>query len=148
MYTYMCICAMSSNKFVWWHILTRLGDHCEMFRNTESLCCVTGTSVVLLVSYTSKTKKERNKLRKRDQICAYQRQRVGSRGNWMKAVKRYKFLVIRYISTKDGIYSMINIINIAVCFIWKLRGQTLSSHNKKIFIYVSIWDDEWSINLL
>ena len=35
----------------------------------------------------------------------------------MKAVKRYKVLVIRYISTRDVLYNVINIINSAVCYI-------------------------------
>ena len=33
------------------------GDHFEMYRNIESLCCATGTTVVLQVNYTSKTNK-------------------------------------------------------------------------------------------
>ena len=36
------------------------------------------------------------------------------RENWMKAVKRYKLAVTRYISTKDVMYNMPNIINSAV----------------------------------
>ena len=44
---------------------------------------------------------------------------VGSRGreNRMKVVKRYKLPVIREISTRDVTYNMINIINIAACYI-------------------------------
>ena len=45
---------------------TRLnhGDHFEMYRNIESLCCVPGANIVLLVSCTSKTNSvtERKKL--------------------------------------------------------------------------------------
>ena len=35
----------------------------------------------------------------------------------MKVVKRYKLLVIRQVSTKDVMYSMIDTINTAVCYI-------------------------------
>ena len=35
----------------------------------------------------------------------------------MKAVKRYKLLVIRKISSKNVMYNMINIIDTAVCHI-------------------------------
>ena len=40
-----------------------LGDQFEMFTNIEPLCCVTGTIRVSEVNYTSKTKKQTNKLR-------------------------------------------------------------------------------------
>ena len=60
--------------------------------------------------------KKKQTHRKRDQICCYQRQEVGVGGNWMKAVKRYKLPVIRYISTRDIMYNMINIIKTAVCY--------------------------------
>ena len=39
------------------------------------------------------------------------------RENWMKAVKRYKPIVTRYVSIKDVMYDMPNIINPAVCYI-------------------------------
>ena len=34
----------------------------------------------------------------------------------MKVIKRYKFPVIRQISTRDVMYNMINIINLAICY--------------------------------
>ena len=46
------------------------GDDFEVYKNIESLCCVTGTNIVLQV-YTSKTNKQSH--RKRDQISSYQR---------------------------------------------------------------------------
>ena len=58
--------------------LTYHGDHFEMYRNIKSLGCVTRTSIVLQVNYTSKTNKQTH--RKRDQICGYPRQGVGGRG--------------------------------------------------------------------
>ena len=51
------------------------GDHLEMYRNIESLCCASGTNIVLEVSYSSKTNKYT--YRKRDQIWGYQRHRLG-----------------------------------------------------------------------
>ena len=33
------------------------GDYFEMYRNIESLCCTTGTNIVLQVNYTSKANK-------------------------------------------------------------------------------------------
>ena len=31
----------------------------EMYRNTKSLCCLTGTNTILEVNYTSKTQKKK-----------------------------------------------------------------------------------------
>ena len=49
------------------------GDYFEMYKNTKSLCCVTGTNILLQVNYASKM----NKLIERDQICGYLRGGVG-----------------------------------------------------------------------
>ena len=46
----------------------------------------------------------------------------GGRGNWMKVVKRYKLAVIRW-STRGIMYNMVNIINTAVRYIWKLLNS-------------------------
>ena len=39
--------------------------HCdvqfELYRNTKSLCCLTGTNIILKVNYTSKTQKKKKK---------------------------------------------------------------------------------------
>ena len=35
----------------------------------------------------------------------------------MKAVKKYKLPVIRYISTRVSMYNKINVINTAICYI-------------------------------
>ena len=72
------------------------GDHFGMYRNTESLCCVPETKIMLWVSYTSKPTKQTH--RKRDQIGGYQRWGGGGcegMGNWMKVVKGYKLPVKR-----------------------------------------------------
>ena len=39
------------------------------------------------------------------------------RGNWIKAVRRYKVSVIRQISIRNIMYNIINIINTSVCYI-------------------------------
>ena len=36
------------------------------------------------------------------------------RGSWIKAVKRYKLPIVRYISTRDVKYNMINTVNTVV----------------------------------
>ena len=41
----------------------------------------------------------------------------GGRGSLMRVVKRHKLPVTRYISTRDVMYNMINIMNTAVCCI-------------------------------
>ena len=64
------------------------GDHFEMYRNTEALCCIKGTNIVLQVNDTLKT----NKHKKRNEICGYQR---WGEGDWIKAVKRYKLAIIK-----------------------------------------------------
>ena len=46
----------------------------------------------------------------------------GERGNWINAVKMYEFLVIRYISTRNVMYNMMNINNTAVMFSMKAEN--------------------------
>ena len=90
----------------------------EMYRNSESLCCVTGTknSVVAQLYFKNK-KKHTNKLMDKEIRFVVTRGRGWGRGNWMKAVKMYKLPVIRQISTRDIMCNMINIINTAICYI-------------------------------
>ena len=64
-------------------------DHLDGYRNIESLCCVTGTDIVLTVDKLHFKSKQLIEKESRFVVT-----REG-RGNWMKAVKRYKFLVIR-----------------------------------------------------
>ena len=61
-----------------------------------------------------------NKLKKRGQICAYQQYGAGEGETEEDSQERYKLPVIRYTSTADATYNMINIINIAICYIGKL----------------------------
>ena len=56
-----------------------------MCRNIESLCCISGA----------------NKLTEKEIIFVVTRGEGWGRGNWMKAVKIYKFSVIRQISTRE-----------------------------------------------
>ena len=58
-----------------------------MYRNIESLCCISGA----------------NKLIEKEIIFVVTRGECWGKGNWMKAVKRCKFPVIRQISTRDVI---------------------------------------------
>ena len=55
----------------------------------------------------------------------------------MKAVKRYKLPVIRYISTRDEMYHMKNIINTCMLYmkVVKIVNPESSHHNKKISFY-------------
>ena len=67
------------------------GDHFEMYRNIESLCCVPETNIVLQVSYISRT----NKLIEKEIRFVVTKGGGGVRGNWMKIVKGYKLPVKR-----------------------------------------------------
>ena len=75
---------------------TNNGDHFEMYRNIESLCCVPETNRVLYISYTSKTNSQ-------NKISDLWLPEVGGggKGHQMKVVKRYKLPVIRQISTQE-----------------------------------------------
>ena len=59
---------------------------------------------------------------------------------------------MRYMCARDVMYNMINIINTAVCYTWKLRVNSKSSYHKESFFFffsfVSMWDDGCSLNLL
>ena len=71
-------------------IWTYHGDHFEMYRNIQSLCCATGITMVLCVNYTSKTSKITEK--GMQFVVTRGGDRVGDegRGNWMKGVNKYK----------------------------------------------------------
>ena len=82
------------------------GDHFEMYRDTESLCCITGNNVVLQADYTSKTKR------------LIEKEAGGRDGeNSMKVVKWYELSAITQISTGGVEYNMTNVINTVVCYI-------------------------------
>ena len=55
-----------------------------MYRDLESLCCITGNNIILQVVILQKQTNSQ-----KDKICGYQRQDL-ARGNWMKVVKSYK----------------------------------------------------------
>ena len=44
-------------------------------------------------------------------------------GELDKGSQKYKFPVIRQINIRDVMYSMINTVNTAVCYIWKLLRE-------------------------
>ena len=81
----------------------------------------------------------KNKLIEKEwyQICGYQRQGIQGAGNWMKMVKRYKLLDVRYISTRNVMYNTINIIRTAICYMWTLKrvNPKKSYHREKYFFY-------------
>ena len=70
-------------------VLDISGDHLEVYRNIKSLCCVTGSNIVLWVSYTSK----RNKYRER--VDVWLSEAEGGDVALDVKVKRYKLSVIR-----------------------------------------------------
>ena len=65
-------------------MITRLitvSDLFEMHRNIESICCIPGANIALYVGQLYFKNKQTNKKKthgKRDQICGYQKCRVGS----------------------------------------------------------------------
>ena len=56
------------------------------------------------------------------------------RGNWMKVVKRHKFPVTRYISTRDVMYNMIKIINTLYMKVKRVNPKS-AHHKEKIFFF-------------
>ena len=82
-----------------------------------------------------------DKLRKRAQISGYQRKLERGKGNWMKAAKRYKLPVIRYLSTRHVIYNMKNIVSIVLCYIRRLIFKILikGKFYFYLFKFISIW---------
>ena len=57
--------------------------------------------------------------------------RVGERGNGMKTIKRYELLVIGKIGARDKMYSKINIINTAICYMKVVKRVNPKSYNYK-----------------
>lgn len=47
---------------------TYSGDHFEMYRSIESLCCVTEMNIVLHINYTSKANNQPNKFKEKSII--------------------------------------------------------------------------------
>ena len=59
----------------------------------------------------------------------------------MKEVERYKLLVIRYINIRDLMYNMMNIFNIVVPYVRKLRQQILRVLiTRKIYILSNLFN--------
>ena len=84
------------------------GDHFEMYRNIDSLCCVTQTNVVLQINYTSKT----NTKKKRSDLWLLEA--GGSRGyEGCQKIQTPSYKI----NTGNIKYNTISIINIAVHYI-------------------------------
>ena len=59
----------------------------------------------------------------------------------MKELERYKLLVIRYINIRDLMYNMMNIFNIVVPYVRKLRQQILRVLiTRKIYILSNLFN--------
>ena len=109
------------------------GDHFEKYRNIESLCCVTGTNIVLQVNYTSKPKQANLQTdRKRDQICGYQMPGEGERqlDEGGKKVQTSSYKINKY---KGCNHNMRNILLTFIYLHMKVkRVKPKSSHHKEI----------------
>ena len=81
-----------------------------MCTNMPSPSYAPGTNTELQVNYTSKTNSEK-------EIRFVVMIGRSGRGNRMKIVKRYTLLVIKYVTTSDVMYNVINITNPAVSYI-------------------------------
>ena len=92
---------------------TSHGNYFEMYRKSKQLCGVTGTNIVLQVNYTSKASELTEK-----EIRSVVTRGEGGGEIWMEGVKMYK---LPGISTRDGMYNMMNRMNTAECYISKLR---------------------------
>ena len=82
-------------------------DHFEMCRNIKSACCVTGTNIVLEVSYTSKT----NSQKKRSDLQLPEAGGLTEREHHEGCQKAKLTVTNNY----QGCNVMINIMNTAVC---------------------------------
>lgn len=102
-------------------------DHFDMYRNITSLCCVTGNNSVAGQLYF-----KTNEFTEEDQIRGYQM--WGQAGNGMKMVKRQK---LPFLSSRDVMHNMINIVNTARSYIKKLNE--FFSHHKKKFFYLVLY---------
>ena len=72
-----------------------------MYRSNKSLCYITGANIVFQINYFSKTNQPTNRLRKKEIRFMIIRGLGGGMKNGMKAIKRHKLPVIRWISTRD-----------------------------------------------
>ena len=114
-----------------------------MYRNTKLLCCVTGNNSVV--------GRFKNKLIEKEMRFVVIGGEVWGRGNWMKGVRRYKPPAIRWISTRDVMYSMTRVMNMAVCYMWKMSGEwswEFPSQGDIFFYFFNfVWEDGWSLHL-
>ena len=117
-------------------------DYFEMYRNTESLCCVTGTNIVVQVYYTSKTNKP---IEKEIRFAVTRAVDKWARGNWMEVGKRYKLTVIRQISSRNIMYSIIDIINSAMFYmtVFKRVNPKCSYYKKTFFSLILLYLRKW-----
>ena len=69
--------------------------------------------------------------------------RVWGRGKWGDVCQRYKFLVIKRISSEDLMYSMVIIVNNTILCTWQLLRVNLkhSYHTQKELTMLTMWGD-------
>ena len=67
------------------------GDHFEVYRNIESLCCIPGSNMVLQVNYASKT----NKFIEKEIRFVAARSGVRENGKLNESSQKYKLPVVR-----------------------------------------------------
>ena len=77
------------------HNQTYCGDKFEMYRNIESLCCVTVTNIVWQVNYTSKTNRQTNQPMEKEIRFVVTRSGRLEEGELDEGGQRYKLPVIR-----------------------------------------------------
>ena len=87
-------------------------DHFEMFRNTESLCCITETNSVVGQS-SSKT----NSQEKRSVLRLPEESWRG--GGQDEGGQKVQALSYKIKNTRDVMYNTINIMNAALCYMQK-----------------------------
>ena len=82
------------SNYVIFHIMTDdnyayHGHHFKMYRNIESLCCVTGANIVLQVSFTSETNKQKKAQKNKSdmQLLDARHERKGGLGEGSQKVQ-------------------------------------------------------------
>ena len=118
---------------------TYYGDHFKMYRNIESLRCVTGTNTVLQVNYTSKTNTQIYKPTEKQIRFGVARGRGWGGGELDEGSQKIQTFTYK-IRTKDVTYNMINLSNCcALCTKFVKRVNPKNSHNEeKIFYFFNV----------
>ena len=95
------------------------GDKFEMHRNSKSLCCVTGSNIVLQVNYTAKV----NKLIDKEIRIVVTRGGGSGEGELDEGIQKVQTFSYKINKYQGCNLHMINIMNTAVCYIQKLLRE-------------------------